>query len=28
VRDFIAGMTDQYFLRLCPADMRPQPMVL
>ncbi len=27
VRDFIAGMTDQYFLRLCPADMRPQPMV-
>jgi dGTPase len=27
VRDFIAGMTDQYFLRLCPADKRPQPMV-
>jgi dGTPase len=27
VRDFIAGMTDQYFLRLCPANMRPQPMV-
>ena len=22
VRDFIAGMTDQYFLRLCPDDMR------
>jgi len=27
VRDFIAGMTDQYFLRQCPDDMRPQPMV-
>ncbi len=24
VRDFIAGMTDQYFLRQCPEDMRPQ----
>jgi dGTPase len=24
VRDFIAGMTDQYFLRLCPAQIRPQ----
>ncbi|NQT70729.1 MAG: HD domain-containing protein [Desulfobacteraceae bacterium] len=24
VRDFIAGMTDQYFLRLCPQDMVPQ----
>jgi len=23
VRDFIAGMTDQYFLRLCPENMRP-----
>ncbi len=23
VRDFIAGMTDRYFLDLCPADMRP-----
>jgi len=23
VRDFIAGMTDHYFLRLCPEDMRP-----
>jgi dGTPase len=23
VRDFIAGMTDQYFLRQCPEDMRP-----
>ncbi|MFZ0726779.1 MAG: HD domain-containing protein [Desulfobacterales bacterium] len=27
VRDFIAGMTDQYFLRLCPEDMRPRPVV-
>lgn len=25
VRDFIAGMTDQYFLRQCPEDMRPVP---
>ncbi len=25
VRDFIAGMTDQYFLRQCPKDMRPVP---
>lgn len=25
VRDFIAGMTDQYFLRQCPAKLRPQP---
>ncbi len=24
VRDFIAGMTDQYFLRQCPVDMRPE----
>jgi len=24
VRDFIAGMTDQYFLRQCPEDMRPK----
>ena len=24
VRDFIAGMTDQYFLRLCPQEMVPQ----
>jgi len=23
VRDFIAGMTDHYFLRLCPESMRP-----
>ncbi len=23
VRDFIAGMTDQYFLRLCPENLRP-----
>lgn len=27
VRDFIAGMTDQYFLRQCPADLRPKPIV-
>jgi dGTPase len=25
VRDFIAGMTDQYFLRQCPEHLRPQP---
>ncbi len=24
VRDFIAGMTDHYFLRQCPQDIRPQ----
>jgi dGTPase len=24
VRDFIAGMTDQYFLRQCPENMRPE----
>lgn len=24
VRDFIAGMTDKYFLRQCPPDLRPQ----
>ena len=24
VRDFIAGMTDQYFLGLCPAPIRPE----
>ena len=24
VRDFIAGMTDQYFLRQCPAELRPR----
>jgi dGTPase len=23
VRDFIAGMTDHYFLQLCPENMRP-----
>ncbi len=23
VRDFISGMTDKYFLRQCPSDMRP-----
>jgi dGTPase len=28
VRDFIAGMTDKYFLRQCPADLRPQVEVL
>ena len=26
VRDFIAGMTDRYFLLQCPKDMRPEPM--
>ena len=25
VRDFIAGMTDQYFLRQCPESLRPAP---
>jgi dGTPase len=25
VRDFIAGMTDQFFIRQCPDTMRPQP---
>ena len=25
VRDFIAGMTDQYFLRQCPEQLRPIP---
>jgi dGTPase len=24
VRDFISGMTDQYFLDQCPEDLRPQ----
>jgi dGTPase len=27
IRDFIAGMTDQYFLRQFPRGMRPKPMV-
>ena len=27
VRDFIAGMTDQYFLRQCPESLRPRPLV-
>lgn len=27
VRDFVSGMTDQYFLRLCPQDLRPKPML-
>jgi dGTPase len=26
VRDFIAGMTDQYFLRQCPQHLRPKPL--
>ena len=25
VRDFVSGMTDQYFLRQCPETMRPEP---
>jgi len=25
IRDFIAGMTDQYFLRQCPDEMKPEP---
>ncbi len=28
VRDFIAGMTDRYFIRQCPAHMRPRPIVI
>ena len=28
VRDFIAGMTDQYFLRQCPQDMVPETQVI
>ena len=28
VRDFVAGMTDQYFLRLCPQDMAPKTQVI
>jgi dGTPase len=27
VRDFISGMTDQYFLRQCPEKMRPEPLI-
>jgi dGTPase len=27
VRDFIAGMTDQYFLRQCPEEVRPKPLI-
>jgi dGTPase len=27
VRDFIAGMTDHYFLRQCPEDVRPKPFI-
>ena len=25
VRDFVAGMTDQYFINLCPESLRPEP---
>jgi dGTPase len=25
VRDFIAGMTDRYFLAQCPPELRPEP---
>ncbi|MEE8398801.1 MAG: HD domain-containing protein [Desulfobacterales bacterium] len=28
VRDFIAGMTDRYFLRQCPEALRPDPLLL
>lgn len=28
VRDFIAGMTDQYFLRQCPEGMRPRQVIM
>jgi len=28
VRDFIAGMTDRYFIRLCPEEMRPKTVVI
>ncbi len=27
VRDFIAGMTDRYFLQQCPSHLRPEPWV-
>jgi len=27
VRDFIAGMTDHYFLAQCPEKLKPQPMI-
>lgn len=27
VRDFISGMTDRYFLRQCPENLRPKPLV-
>ncbi|MDP2644599.1 MAG: HD domain-containing protein [Desulfobacterales bacterium] len=27
VRDFLSGMTDQYFLRQCPENMRPEPII-
>ena len=25
VRDFIAGMTDSYFLKQCPKELTPKP---
>ena len=28
VRDYISGMTDRYFLRQCPADLRPEAMAV
>ena len=28
VRDFIAGMTDRYFIRQCPERMRPKTVVI
>jgi len=28
VRDFIAGMTDRYFLRQCPESLRPDPLTI
>lgn len=28
VRDFIAGMTDRYFIRQCPENMRPKALVI
>lgn len=28
VRDFVAGMTDRYFIRLCPEEMRPKTLVI
>jgi dGTPase len=28
VRDFVSGMTDQYFLQQCPPELRPEIRVL